>query len=68
MIDLVLEVTNSTPMLTGWYSPELVDPQGLRVTEVKGVWRWWARAVIGGALYDECMLVGECRGGILNRP
>jgi CRISPR-associated protein Cmr1 len=68
MIDLVLEVTNSTPMLTGWYSPELVDPQGLRVTEVKGVWRWWARAVIGGALYDECMLVGESRGGILKRP
>jgi CRISPR-associated protein Cmr1 len=68
MIDLVLEVTNSTPILTGWYSPELVDPQGLRATEVKGVWRWWARAVIGGALYDECMLVGESRGGILRRP
>jgi CRISPR-associated protein Cmr1 len=68
MIDLVLEVTNSTPMLTGWYSPELVDLQGLRATEVKGVWRWWARAVIGGALYDECMLVGESRGGILRRP
>jgi CRISPR-associated protein Cmr1 len=68
MIDLVLEVTNSTPMLTGWYSPEFVDPQGLRATEVKGVWRWWARAVIGGALYEECMLVGESRGGILRRP
>jgi CRISPR-associated protein Cmr1 len=68
MIDLVLEVTNSTPMLTGWYSPEFVDPQGLRATEVKGVWRWWARAIIGGALYDECMLVGESRGGILRRP
>jgi CRISPR-associated protein Cmr1 len=68
MIDLVLEVTNSTPMLTGWYSPEFVDPQGLRATEVKGVWRWWARAIIGGALYDECMLVGESRGRILRRP
>ena len=68
MIDLVLEVTNSTPMLTGWYSPEFVDPQGLRATEVKGVWRWWARAIIGGALYEECMLVGESRGGILRRP
>jgi CRISPR-associated protein Cmr1 len=66
--DLVLEVTNSTPMLVGWYSPELVDPQGLRATEVKGIWRWWARAVIGGALYDECMLVGESRGGVLRKP
>ncbi len=66
--DLVLEVTNSTPMLVGWYSPELVDPQGLRATEVKGIWRWWARAVIGGALYDECMLVGERSDEILRKP
>ncbi len=66
--DLVLEITNSTPMLVGWYSPELVDPQGLRATEVKGVWRWWARAVIGGALFDECMLVGERSDGILRKP
>jgi CRISPR-associated protein Cmr1 len=68
MIDLTLEVTNSTPMLVGWYSPKRVDPRGLRATEVKGVWRWWARAVIGGALYEECMLVGESRGGVLRRP
>jgi CRISPR-associated protein Cmr1 len=66
--DLVLEVTNSTPMLVGWYSPELVDPQGLRATEVKGIWRWWARAVIGGALYDECKLVGERSDEILRKP
>jgi CRISPR-associated protein Cmr1 len=55
-------------MLVGWYSPELVDPQGLRATEVKGIWRWWARAVIGGALYDECMLVGESSDEILRKP
>jgi CRISPR-associated protein Cmr1 len=66
--DLALEVTNSTPMLVGWYSPELVDPQGLRATEVKGIWRWWARAVIGGALYDECMLVGKSSDEILRKP
>jgi CRISPR-associated protein Cmr1 len=66
--DLVLEVTNSTPMLVGWYSPELVDPQGLRATEVKGIWRWWARAVIGGALYDKCMLVGKSSDEILRKP
>jgi CRISPR-associated protein Cmr1 len=55
-------------MLVGWYSPELVDPQGLRATEVKGIWRWWARAVIGGALYDKCMLVGKSSDEILRKP
>jgi len=68
MSEVTLGVSNTTPLLSGWYDPALVDPRGLRTTEIKGVWRWWARAVIGGSLYDECMLVGESEGGIVRRP
>lgn len=46
-------------MLLGWYDPYLTDPQGLRATEVKGLWRYWARAVLAGVLYDKGMLSGQ---------
>ena len=70
MVKIEMEVVNSTPLLPGWYNPELVDPMGLRASEIKGIWRWWARAIIGGALYDNCMLVGESRDkdGIVRKP
>lgn len=47
MTGITIEVVNSTPLLVGWYDPNLVDPLGLRTTEIKGIWRWWARAIIG---------------------
>lgn len=65
---LVLEVENSTPLLVGWYRPELADPQGIRPTEVKGLWRWWARAFVGGALYDQGLLSGVPSKGVLLKP
>jgi len=70
MVKIEMEVVNSTPLLPGWYNPELVDPMGLRASGIKGIWRWWARAIIGGALYDNCMLVGESRDkdGIVRKP
>ncbi|AFH42070.1 RAMP superfamily CRISPR-associated protein [Fervidicoccus fontis] len=49
---LRLKVTNFTPLLVGWYEPNIVDPIGLRPTELKGIWRWWARAFACGVLYD----------------
>jgi len=52
MSEVVITVQNTTPLLTGWYEPRLVDPVGLRATEIKGLWRWWARAFVGGVLYD----------------
>ncbi|MDK6029522.1 hypothetical protein QPL79_09115 [Ignisphaera sp. 4213-co] len=68
MTKIVIEVTNTTPMLVGWHDPELVDPMGLRATEVKGIWRWWARAVVAGALYDKNMLIGERGEDAVRRP
>lgn len=65
---LELELENSTPLLVGWYRPELADPQGIRPTEVKGLWRWWARAFIGGVLYDEGLLRGSSYGSVLLKP
>lgn len=61
-------VRNSTPMIIGWYDPLKIDPQGLRATEIKGLWRWWSRAFIGGALYDEGFLHGISQGNILLKP
>jgi CRISPR-associated protein Cmr1 len=68
MSEVVLTVSNTTPLLAGWYNPNRVDPQGLRTTEIKGVWRWWARAVIGGSLYDTCMFIGESGDDIVRKP
>jgi len=61
-------VRNSTPMIIGWYDPLKIDPQGLRATEIKGLWRWWSRAFIGGVLYDEGFLHGISQGNILLKP
>ncbi|MCS7104956.1 MAG: type III-B CRISPR module RAMP protein Cmr1 [Thermofilaceae archaeon] len=63
-----LYVSNVTPLLTGWYDPQTADPMGLRATEIKGLWRWWARAFIAGALYERNMLKGSSSGDILKRP
>jgi len=68
MTGITIEVVNSTPLLVGWYDPNLVDPLGLRTTEIKGIWRWWARAIIGGVLYDEGVLVGVSEGKVVKRP
>ncbi|ABO08710.1 type III-B CRISPR module RAMP protein Cmr1 [Pyrobaculum calidifontis] len=47
------EVTIATPLSAGWYDPALVDRNFyIRPTEIKGVWRWWARAFAAGALYE----------------
>ena len=49
----VFELTINTPLSMGWYDPDVVDTRFyIRPTSVKGVWRWWARAVVGGVLYE----------------
>ncbi|MEM1831441.1 MAG: type III-B CRISPR module RAMP protein Cmr1 [Desulfurococcaceae archaeon] len=53
-----LELKNTTPLLVGWYDPSKQDPVGIRATEIKGIWRWWCRAFIAGAMYDTGMLSG----------
>jgi len=66
--ELVIEVQNSTPLLVGWYDPLKQDVIGLRPTEIKGLWRWWARAFIAGALYDLGILKGEESNEVLLTP
>jgi len=65
---VTLELSNSTPILVGWYKPDRTDPYVLRATEIKGLWRWWARAFIGGALYDLGYLNGISTQDILRKP
>lgn len=49
----VFELTIRTPLSIGWYDPSALDPRFyIRPTSVKGLWRWWARAVAAGALYE----------------
>ncbi|MEM1731546.1 MAG: type III-B CRISPR module RAMP protein Cmr1 [Ignisphaera sp.] len=56
---LELKLKNTTPLLVGWHDPYKQDPMGIRATEIKGLWRWWCRAFIAGAMYDQNMLSGK---------
>jgi len=52
-----IALTNTTPTRIGGYnarpySKELDLTEGLRTSEVKGIWRWWLRATMAGALWD----------------
>ena len=55
-----LELTLETPFLPGSADPNVVDSDWpLRPSEVKGIWRWWARALVAGALFDRGLLHGQ---------
>ena len=55
-----LELTLETPFLPGSADPNVVDPDWpLRPSEVKGIWRWWARALVAGVLFDRGLLHGQ---------
>jgi len=50
-----LELENTTPVIIGGYnarpySAELNLMEEPRPTEIKGLWRWWARSLVSGAL------------------
>lgn len=66
--NLSLELKLSTPASIGWYDPRVQDPLGLRASEIKGLWRWWSRVCIAGAMYDRGLLKGERRKNIFLRP
>ena len=66
-----LELRLETPLFAGGHDPlRLDDLWILRPSEIKGVWRWWARALAAGALYDAGQLKGESRErqGLLKAP
>jgi len=64
----VFKATTSTPLIVGWYEPLRLDPHGIRATEIKGLWRWWARAFVAGALYDLSYVQGRGSADVLLRP
>ena len=54
---LTLKLKNITPTIIGGYkattfSPSLNIAERFRVPELKGIWRWWFRALVAGALWD----------------
>jgi CRISPR-associated protein Cmr1 len=68
LVELELEL--ETPLLIGGYDPLKLDEIWfLRPSEVKGIWRWWARALVAGALYDAGKLKGQnASKGVLKVP
>lgn len=57
--DLIIELkcTNSSLVRIGSYIPKQYDHitkyiETIRSTQIKGVWRWWARAFLAGILTD----------------
>ena len=64
-----IRLEQSTPAFVGHYEPELVDEWFfLKPTSVKGIWRWFARALVAGALYDLGMLYGEPDKEMVKKP
>jgi len=55
-----LRVRIATPLSIGWHDPNILDRRFyIRPTSVKGVWRWWARAFVGGVLYERGCIRAE---------
>jgi CRISPR-associated protein Cmr1 len=66
---VTIRVRQSTPAFVGYYEPELIDTTYfLRPTSIKGIWRWFARAVVAGALYDSNLLCGKEDKNVVRRP
>ncbi|ADN50548.1 type III-B CRISPR module RAMP protein Cmr1 [Vulcanisaeta distributa] len=64
-----LDVELATPLLAGSANPNEVDRDyPIRPSEVKGLWRWWARALVAGALFEQGLLHGVPDRDILRRP
>ena len=55
-----IKATIATPMSLSGYDPAEVDTRFyVRPTSLKGVWRWWARAIAGGVLYERGCLTAR---------
>jgi CRISPR-associated protein Cmr1 len=64
-----LELRLETPFLPGSVDPAAPDPDWpLRPSEVKGLWRWWARALAAGALFERGLLHGAGRRDAVKTP
>jgi len=66
--NITIELKLSTPASIGWYNPNIQDPLGLRPAEIKGLWRWWCRTCIAGAMYELGLLKGLSTSDIFLKP
>ena len=65
----VFRVKIATPLSVGWYDHSKLDSRFvIRPTSLKGVWRWWARAFVGGVLYERGCLKSRRGGGVYFEP
>ncbi len=52
-----LEAENTTPIIPGGHDTYTVNERGewedIRPTALRGVWRWWIRALLAGILWEE---------------
>jgi CRISPR-associated protein Cmr1 len=66
---VTLELKLETPFLPGSADPASPDPDWpLRPSEVKGLWRWWARAVVAGVLFEQGLLHGAGKRDVVKTP
>ncbi|MGC8597816.1 MAG: RAMP superfamily CRISPR-associated protein [Thermocladium sp.] len=66
-IDLTL--TLDTPFLSGSVDPGKIDIDWpLRPSTVKGIWRWWTRALVAGVLFERGLLHGEPHKDFIKIP
>ncbi len=58
------------PLLSGSADPNEVDVDyPIRPSEVKGgIWRWWARSLVAGALFNRGLLNGESNKNAVKTP
>jgi len=64
-----IRLEQATPALVGYYRPDFVDQLFyLRPPSIKGIWRWTARALIAGVLYDRDLMVGRPANDFIRVP
>jgi CRISPR-associated protein Cmr1 len=61
---VTIELRPKTPFVQLYLDPDWP----LRPSEVKGLWRWWARALVAGALFERGLLHGAERRDVLKVP
>jgi len=65
MVRAEVTFTLSTPASVGFHEPfEVDDLWFVRPTSIKGLWRWWARAIVAGLMFENGCLRYEDGGTI----
>ncbi|GGP20780.1 hypothetical protein GCM10007981_10240 [Thermocladium modestius] len=69
MVLAQISASLATPLLSGSADPNEVDVDyPIRPSEVKGIWRWWARSLVAGALFNRGLLNGESNKNAVKTP